>query len=145
MNILGIGGWEFVAIMLIALVIAGPKRMIRWAYYLGLYMGKLRIMWAETMSVIQREFDEAGVDLKLPKEPPTRHSINRMAQQAFQPFTSEIQKAVDEVEAEAKRVNEALAAPSTNGSATQDQDADKPSQDPGGDFGTWSSAGKTGD
>ncbi len=144
MNILGIGGWEFVAIMLIALIVAGPKRMIRWAYYLGLYMGKLRIMWAETMRMLQKEFDDAGVDIKLPKEPPTRQGINRMAEEAFKPFTSEIQKAMDEVEAEARRVNDTLSAPSSNGAKDKDT-ANPPQQDTGGDFGTWSSAGKSGD
>lgn len=146
MNILGIGGWEFVAIMLIALIVAGPKRMIRWAYYLGLFMGKLRIMWAETMSILQKEFDDAGVNIKLPKEPPTRQGINRMAEQAFKPFTSEVQKAVDEVEAEAKRVSDALTAPSSNGSTAQETgNGAPPQQGAGGDFGTWSSAKKSGD
>ena len=35
MDILGIGGGELVLIVLVMLVVAGPKRMIQWAYIAG--------------------------------------------------------------------------------------------------------------
>ena len=35
MNFLGVGAWELVAILLIMLVFAGPKRMIHWSYVWG--------------------------------------------------------------------------------------------------------------
>ena len=144
MNILGIGGWEFVAILLIALIVAGPKRMIHWAYIMGRYVGKLRIMWAETMAMVQKEIDEAGVDIQLPKEPPTRQSINTMAAKAFEPFTKPLQETVAEVEAEAKKVGELTKLPSINGQSTNAK-TDEPPQSQEDDknqgFGTWSNAG----
>jgi Sec-independent protein translocase protein TatA len=104
MNILGVGSWEFVLIILIMLIVAGPQRMIHWMYILGRYVGKLRVMWAETMTVLQKEFDEAGFDVELPKEPPTRKSLNKMAADTLRPFTDPLQEALNEVEAEAKAV-----------------------------------------
>ena len=41
MDILGVGGWEIVAILLIMLIVAGPKRMISWSYTLGKYVSQL--------------------------------------------------------------------------------------------------------
>jgi Sec-independent protein translocase protein TatA len=104
MNILGVGTWEFVVVILIMLIVAGPKRMIHWMYILGRYVGKLRIMWSETVEIIQKEFDDAGFDVQLPKEPPTRKSLNKMAAETLKPFTDPLQEALNEVEAEAKSV-----------------------------------------
>ena len=77
MEIFGIGGAELVAILIIMLVVAGPKRMIQWAYILGQYTAKVRAMWAETMTYVQKEFDEAGLNVQLPKDVPTRGSFTR--------------------------------------------------------------------
>lgn len=52
MDILGIGGWELVAIIIIMLVVAGPKRMIQWSYTAGKYVAIMRKMWAETAKQI---------------------------------------------------------------------------------------------
>ncbi|GAB4437746.1 MAG: hypothetical protein Kow00120_05150 [Anaerolineae bacterium] len=62
MNILGIGAAELVIIFLILLVVAGPKRMVAWAYIAGRELSKLRAMWSETMEMIQSELEEAGVE-----------------------------------------------------------------------------------
>ena len=104
MDILGVGGAEFLAILIIMLVVAGPKRMIHWAYILGQYTAKARTMWAETMAYVQKEFDEAGVDIQLPKEPPTRRNFNQQITQqvtkAFEPVTKPVQEALDETKSE---------------------------------------------
>ena len=91
MDILGVGGWEFVAIFLIMLVVAGPKRMIQWSYTLGKYVAQLRQMWAETAEMLQKEFDEAGVDVKVPKDIPTRATINQEIGRALTPITKPFQ------------------------------------------------------
>src|SRR5262249_36107590 len=98
MDIFGVGGWEIVAIRLVMLVVAGPKRMIQWAYILGTYVAKLRVMWAETMSMVQKELDAAGVDVQLPKEPPTRQDWNKMASKALEPFTAPMESALKDVD-----------------------------------------------
>lgn len=97
MNFFGVGGAELIAILVIMLVFAGPKRMIHWSYVLGQYVAKFRVIWSQTVDLVQKEFDEAGVDIKLPKEPPTRQNLNRTLGEAMKPMTKPIQDSIDEV------------------------------------------------
>ena len=106
MNILGVGAAELVAILLIMLVFAGPKRMIHWSYVLGQHVAKFRKIWSETVDLVQKEFDEAGVDIKLPKEPPTRKSLNRTVSDAVKPMTQPVQDSLDEVKKDLDSVQE---------------------------------------
>ncbi len=106
MNILGVGAWEFVAILLIMLVFAGPKRMIHWSYVLGQHVARFRKIWAETVDIVQKEFDDAGVDIKLPKEPPTRQNLNRSIAAAAKPLTKPVQDSLDEVKKDIDSVQE---------------------------------------
>ncbi len=150
MNILGVGGWEFAAILVIMLIVAGPHRMARWAYLMGKYMAKVRAMWADTMAVLQAEFDEAGLDVQLPKEPPTRASVNRAAADALKPFTKQVEDAISEVETEMKVVEETAAMVSGNGQKSLKSEVDTPAETPPAEddngskpnFGTWSNSGK---
>lgn len=144
MNILGIGGWELVVIFIIALVIAGPKRMIQWAYIAGKYLGQLRIVWRNMMQTVQKEFDDAGVDIQLPKDMPTRGDVGRIAQKALQPFTSPMKQAMDEVEKDVNSVKQTATdlqvEASMNGK--QKHEASKPANTNDAEqssFGTWSS------
>ena len=97
MNFFGVGGAELIAIFVIMLVFAGPKRMIHWSYVLGQYVAKFRVIWSQTVDLVQKEFDEAGVDIKLPKEPPTRQNLNRSLGEAIKPMTKPIQDSLAEV------------------------------------------------
>ena len=106
MNFLGVGAWELVAILLIMLVFAGPKRMIHWSYVLGQHVAKFRKIWSETVDLVQKEFDDAGVDIKLPKEPPTRKSLNRTVTDAIKPMTQPVQDSLDEVKKDLDAVKE---------------------------------------
>jgi Sec-independent protein translocase protein TatA len=136
MNFFGIGGWEFVAFFLIALVVAGPKRMIQWAYIMGTYVAKFRAIWAETMKLVQKEFDAAGLDIQVPKDMPTnRNALRQQVSKTFKPITKPLEDTV-------KEVNTSLQIspkPSgTNGTTPESA----PSQDDSS-FGTWSGTGKT--
>ena len=62
MNILGVGPGELLVIFVIALVVAGPKRMIQWAYQIGRYTARFRAMAQETMAAFQKELAAAGLD-----------------------------------------------------------------------------------
>jgi Sec-independent protein translocase protein TatA len=104
MNIFGVGGPELMVILIIMLVFAGPKRMIHWSYILGQYLAKFRVMWSQTVDLVQKEFDEAGVDIKLPKEPPTRKNINKTISNALQPMTKPLQESLDEVKKDVESV-----------------------------------------
>ncbi len=106
MNFLGVGALELLAILLIMLVFAGPKRMIHWSYILGQHVAKFRKIWSETVDLVQKEFDEAGVDIKLPKEPPTRKSLNRTVTEAVKPMTQPVQDSLDEVKKDLDAVKE---------------------------------------
>lgn len=97
MNVFGVGAWELVAILLIMLVFAGPKRMIHWSHLLGQHVAKFRKIWSETVDLVQKEFDDAGLDIKLPKEPPTRKTLNKSLTEAVKPMTKPVQDSLDEV------------------------------------------------
>jgi Sec-independent protein translocase protein TatA len=158
MNILGIGGPELLIILVLMLVIAGPKRMIKWAYIMGQYVAKFRRMWAETVDVLQHEFDDAGVDLKIPRDLPTRGSLNREAGKMLAGLTDPVKETLQEVDSSVKTVTTTTSPTSitankpprtTNGhtttrpasSATPNKPAARrPAAHNSGDgFGTWSS------
>lgn len=97
MNILGVGGSELLIVLLIMLVIAGPKRMIHWSGILGRHVAKFRRMWSETVDIVQQEFDEAGVGIQLPKDVPTRGSLQKQAGKVVGGVTAPVQDTVKEV------------------------------------------------
>ncbi len=134
MEIFGVGGTELIAILIIMLVVAGPKRMIQWAYILGTYTAKLRAMWAETMTYVEKEFKQAGMDVELPKTPPTRGSLNKTLNEQVQkiaaPVTKPVQDTLNEASSELKQIK-------TQATLTE---ARTPSGSTNGksDLGTWS-------
>ncbi|HVU11769.1 MAG TPA: hypothetical protein VHD90_10835 [Phototrophicaceae bacterium] len=143
MDILGVGGWELVAILIIMLIVAGPKRMITWSYQLGKYISMLRKMWAETAQMLQKEFDEAGVDVQVPKDIPTRNDLNREIGRALTPMTKPFQESLAATQGELDSAKKAMSLSSSSPSSTP-ADA-KPTANSNGngngnhaDFGTWS-------
>lgn len=125
MNIFGVGGMELALILIIMLIVAGPKRMIQWAYVVGTYTAKLRRMWEETVDLIQKEVDDAGLDIQVPKELPTRANINRELTKVMKPVVAPVEEALSEV-SDVKRT----AVNGRNGTAdaaTPSTDAPKPS------------------
>jgi Sec-independent protein translocase protein TatA len=64
MEIAGVGALEVVAIFIIMLVVAGPKRMVSWAYTLGQYVSKMRAMFQETMNAVKKEIDVESLDIR---------------------------------------------------------------------------------
>lgn len=106
MNILGIGGPELILILLLMLIIAGPKRMLQWSYVMGKWVAKFRVMWSQTVDMVQKEFDAAGVDVKLPKTPPTRKSLTKMVEDAVAPANDPLRKTLDDVKADINQIDE---------------------------------------
>lgn len=143
MNIFGIGGAELVAILIIMLVVAGPQRMIRWAYILGQYVAKLQKMWQEAAAVLQKEFDEAGVDLQVPKQIPSRSEFQNQVRAAAKPLTRPIEEVTSEIGRDmdnlriSKQIGNINIPASPNDAAKPaDTPAQKNGDTPG--FGTWS-------
>ena len=111
MEIFGIGGAEMVAIFVIMLVVAGPKRMIQWAYVLGQYVSKAREMWAEVMVGVQKEIDAAGLDVKLPTTLPTRANLNSLTNpvsNVWAGITAPVQDVMNDVSTEIKQTHSEL-------------------------------------
>lgn len=109
MNLFGVGGPELIAILIIMLVFAGPKRMIHWSYLLGQYLAKFRAMWSQTVDLVQKEFDDAGVGIQLPKEPPTRKNMNKAIADVMEPVTQPVQESLDEVKKDVESLREVSA------------------------------------
>jgi Sec-independent protein translocase protein TatA len=63
-NIFGIGPWQILIIFTIMLVVAGPKRMVEWAYQAGRYAAMLRGMMQETMNAVHKEIEASGLDIR---------------------------------------------------------------------------------
>jgi Sec-independent protein translocase protein TatA len=63
-NIFGIGPWQILIIFTIMLVVAGPKRMVEWAYQAGRYAAMLRSMMQETMNAVHKEIEASGLDIR---------------------------------------------------------------------------------
>lgn len=146
MNILGIGAPELILILMIAIVVAGPKRMIRWAYILGTYVGKLRAMWGDVAKVIQAEVDAAGLDVQVPRDIPTRADVGRMIQQAAKPMMDPINKAAKEVDDDYRRVQSDMASSmkvptpaEVQKPPTEPQPKAQPVSEPA-DLGSWGAA-----
>jgi sec-independent protein translocase protein TatB len=155
MNIFGIGELELVIVILIALVVAGPKRLIQWAYVAGKWVAKARKMWSEAMGLIQQELNASGVDVNLPKEMPTRASIRRGVESTFKPLVDPVKGAMDDVKSvgseiqntakeaqqqvsgartDLQRPPQPRAVIPTNGTKAADHEPDKNDSS----FGTWS-------
>lgn len=143
MEIFGVGGAELVAILIIMLVVAGPKRMIQWAYVLGQYMAKARTMWAETMTYMQKELNEAGMDVELPKEIPTRASLNseisKQVQKAVSPISKPLQDTLDAAKTEVQQIK----ADATITDTSAVKSGTTASSNGKSDLGTWSGGSKS--
>jgi Sec-independent protein translocase protein TatA len=108
MEIFGIGGAELVAILIIMLLVAGPKRMIQWAYVLGQYVAKFRAMWDEVMAGVQKEIEEAGIDMQLPKSIPTRANLLNPMNNVWAGITAPVQEVMKDVSAEIQQTQSEL-------------------------------------
>lgn len=100
MELFGIGMAELIAIFIIMLVVAGPKRMIAWAYIIGQYTAKARGMWREVMTQVQKEIDAAGVDIEVPKDIPTRGGLQAQMKKALTGAVKPAQDALNDVKAD---------------------------------------------
>ncbi len=141
MNILGIGTWELIAIFIIMLLVAGPERMIRWAYYIGRFAGQARRWWAQTMDVFQQEFNKAGIDVELPKSIPNRRNLSKRMGKELTKLTGPIREPLDEIDAAMSEVKESVAPANPTTPAKSPAKVASNGHSTKGDsgaFGTWS-------
>ena len=139
MEILGIGGFELLVILLIMVLVAGPKRMIAWSYQLGRYISVIRNMWAETAKQLQKELDASGVDVQVPKDIPTRASISKEIGRIAAPVTKPIEETVKDLKGTADEVRRPLSMKTPAPKPAPEIKAPPAAESNGnGDFGTWS-------
>jgi len=154
MNILGIGPTELVIIFLLMLMVAGPKRMARWAYVMGIYIGKFRVMWQEASTMIKKELAEAGIEpevvdtLGKAANPRTRRQtvtgqFDRLVNEMKKPIEESLKPVKDVVNEVGPtplepRRPEAKAAP-TSGDGSAAPEAEQPGtpQDSSGRYEAW--------
>lgn len=101
-DFLGIGVPELILILMLALIVAGPKRMLAWSYQLGKWVAALRQMWSQTASMLQKEFDEAGVDVQVPRDIPTRADIRREVTRVVDKYGAPIQEPIQDLRRDIK-------------------------------------------
>jgi Sec-independent protein translocase protein TatA len=97
-ELFGIGFWELVAILLLALIVAGPQRMILWSRQFGRFMGRAMIEYRKAADQLQREVDQMGLDVQIPRTPPTKQELGRTLTQVANKLAAPINEPVREIE-----------------------------------------------
>jgi hypothetical protein len=92
--------------------------MIQWSYTVGRYIAQLRAMFQETLSAIQKEFEESGVDIR--KDLPT---IPRNFD-----ILSEVSKVINEPPKPNNSTAPAESTPESASAETSSRDEAKPSR-----------------
>jgi Sec-independent protein translocase protein TatA len=135
-NIFGVGGAELVLIFVIMLVVAGPKRMLRWAYLVGKFVAQLRVIWDNVMEIVQQEVNAAGMDMELPRELPTRNNVTKWFNEQTRDVTQPLQKDIDRIDGTLKQAQRDLGAwnkppqskPKTDAADRENGDSVEPSR-----------------
>ncbi|MCU0481707.1 MAG: hypothetical protein MUE54_10930 [Anaerolineae bacterium] len=153
MEIFGVGGVELLLIIVIAMVVAGPKRVVQWAYHAGKFFARVRKIWGEMMMVIQKEMNDAGMNVELPKTPPTRQNISQATRNLMKPYMKELDEAQKDIERNLDEVQREMAIKENvklSGQIKQNASAPQPIEPPQNGytppaeslttFGTWSTA-----
>ncbi len=134
MNILGIGGMELALILLITLFVAGPKRLLSWSHQLGRFLARAQRLWADSASLLQRELDEAGMDIRVPRQIPTRRGLTQQLRgamrQAVRPLGEPIEEIQDELRADLRALSQDAAPKEGGNPSAGTADAS--------DYGSWS-------
>ncbi len=127
MNILGVGPGELAVVFIIMLVVAGPKRMVQWAYTAGRYTAQLRAMFQETLNAVQKELAESGLDIRkdLPNIPTGRIDFVREASKIINPPTS----AADNTEQPAATPDSDTSTEQSTAPAESNDSSEKPKYD----------------
>jgi len=94
---LGVGILELLVVLVLALIVAGPQRMIAWSYTLGRWINLIRRLWGQTAVALQQELDAAGVDVQVPKDIPTRDDLQREVGRVVNKYGAPLSEPLNEV------------------------------------------------
>jgi Sec-independent protein translocase protein TatA len=144
MSLFGVGIMELVLVVMIALIVAGPKRMIQWAYLTGRFIAQAQHTWSKAISAMQKEFDDAGVDLHLPKDPMNPQEMRRFKEEALKPIREPMEQAIRDYQQEQRNLHNEIKQIDNEVKTDPQQDdpsTTPPPEDQNNGFGTWSSRG----
>lgn len=154
MNILGVGPTELVIVFLLMLMVAGPKRMARWAYVMGVYMGKFRDMWQEASTMIRKELAEAGIEPEVvdmvgkAANPRVRQQmisgqLDRLVGDMKKPIeeslkpVQEVTKEIGPIPLEPRQAESGTAGSAGDGSGADEDEQPRSTQDNSGRYDAW--------
>jgi Sec-independent protein translocase protein TatA len=106
-NFLNVGPWELTVIMIIAILLVGPKRMVEIARAIGQMTGQLRRLSTEFTSTLQAEVltqSEAEAKEEAQGEDKAKETRGGILRSLTEPFTS----LRDELQATGRETHEAL-------------------------------------
>lgn len=73
MDFLGVGGWEVLLILIIALIIWGPGRLVEIGRTLGKMMRALKKVTSDLTAQVSREIEEQEKEEQEKEHPPQQH------------------------------------------------------------------------
>lgn len=60
----GIGGWEFVLLVIIVMIVLGPERMVKHAFQAGKWARHFRRFWKESAGVLKEQLHDLETDAR---------------------------------------------------------------------------------
>ena len=60
----GIGGWEFVLLVIIVMIVLGPERMVKHAFQAGKWARHFRRFWKESAGVFKEQLHDLETDAR---------------------------------------------------------------------------------
>jgi hypothetical protein len=148
MNILGVGSLELFLIIMITLIVAGPKRMLVWSNIAGRYFVQARILLGKMVEQAQKELDENEIPIQLPRQLPTNPTeLARLTKESLKPLEKPLQQATKAYEREIKKVDDEIRGVLDNVSDEASVeipplfDSSQPAKSaPASDLGSWADA-----
>lgn len=125
MNFMNVGPWELTVIIIIAILLIGPKRMVEVTRTIGRVTSQLRRFSSEFVSTLQAEVTAAGSDRRTPQEP---QSIVRSITEPITSLQSELLAAERETRQAITQIVDGKAEPA--GRQVAEDARDTPQQEP---------------
>ena len=108
MNFLNVGPWELVAILVIAILLVGPKRMLDIARTIGRVTAQMRQMSGEFLGTVQAELDATEAEARQALEGVVEGGREPVAE--LQAAEQETRQAVESMEADRRRTTTSIRA-----------------------------------
>ena len=108
MNFLNVGPWELVAILVIAILLVGPKRMLEVARTIGRVTAQMRQMSGEFLGTVQAELDATEAEARQALEGVVEGGREPVAE--LQAAEQETRQAIEGMEEDRRRTTTSIRA-----------------------------------